>query len=176
MTTWAQRRCHFQVIRPAGRSRGAHGTADEAHPPADTGTTSNTAKTVPAAPATTVTSMTPPAGPPCTDDRAINISVVMPEGAEWNANTGYAAGRGRRYGPRRGRARGVRAGQPTPTTLPRQPRTDATQLPPAAPCQSCGYEHEVNNCVAAYAACYNCMDIGHFSRCCPTRGAPAPAQ
>jgi len=58
-----------------------------AHPPADTATTTNTATTAPAAPATT-------------GDREINISVVMPEGTERNANTGYAAGRSRGYGPR----------------------------------------------------------------------------
>ena len=148
-----------------------------ANPPAATAMANNTATTAPTIPTTTVTSMAPPASQPRIDVRAVNINLVMQEGTEWTGNTVYAPGQGRGF--RRGRARGGPGGwngRPTPTTFPRQPRTNTTQPPSAARCQNCGYVHEVDNCVAAYAACYNCMNVGHFSCCCPTRGAPAPAQ
>jgi len=145
--------------------------------PKDAGVTADATATISAGHTTAATSTTLPAGPTRTDDCTINIRVVMPDCFGQRADDDHATGHGRGFGPRRGRAhsrRGGWNGRPAPTTFPRQLRTDATQPPSATACQNCGYEHDVDNC--AYVACYNCMNVGHFSRCCPTRGAPAPSQ
>jgi len=72
-------------------------------PPAPTAAATTTATTVPATLATTVTTTTTSTGPPRTDDRTVNIDLVMPEDAERSGNTVYAPGCGCRF--RRGRAR-----------------------------------------------------------------------
>ena len=68
-----------------------------ASPPVPAAATTAITTTAPVTPTNTVTTTTPAAGAPHSDDRTVNINLVMPEGAERDGNNVYALGRGRGF-------------------------------------------------------------------------------